>query len=215
MGDLRERARDLYKDGGTIRGIARELGVTPDRAHRWVTDLCIERRHARHALRDEARSLRAQGLKRREIAARLGVSAEQAGYLANYAYEARYSGGVKWTRDRVVEAMNSWATEHGRPPFSPEWCPPPRGSGWPSVSTVIRLFGSWNAAMEVAGFEARPSHIAIRPPARDCRGRTREEREALRARARGLRAEGATYQQIAEALGVHVHTAYSWVRTAA
>ena len=63
----------------------------------------------------------------------------------------------KWTRERIVVAMQAWAAERGRPPAADEW----RVSGlWehPSQGTVRNVFGSWSAAVVAAGFVPRPRH---------------------------------------------------------
>lgn len=60
----------------------------------------------------------------------------------------------KWTRERIVSALQAWALEHGRPPSGTDW----RVTGlWehPSTGTVLLKFGTWNAAMVAAGFQPR------------------------------------------------------------
>jgi len=57
--------------------------------------------------------------------------------------------------------MHAWADEHGRPPTLEEWR---RASArHPSAATVRRLFGTWNAALIAAGFEARPPGLPVVP----------------------------------------------------
>jgi endogenous inhibitor of DNA gyrase (YacG/DUF329 family) len=77
-----------------------------------------------------------------------------------------------WTRERVIEALQEWATMTGWLPSASEWNPASvqndarreallrfRATGhWPYTNTVLSVFGSWNAAMEAAGFEPRPMH---------------------------------------------------------
>jgi hypothetical protein len=73
----------------------------------------------------------------------------------------------------IVAAMQVWAEEYGEPPAVPDWAAAlARDLGdeerarryeamtdvWPSHSTVFREFGSWNAAVEAAGFTPRPAH---------------------------------------------------------
>lgn len=59
--------------------------------------------------------------------------------------------GVVWTRATIRQALFEWRFEHGRSPKAEEWraSEDPR---WPSTSTVIRLFGSWNKAIVSAGY---------------------------------------------------------------
>lgn len=56
-----------------------------------------------------------------------------------------------WTQERVIEAVQRWATEHGTPPSADEWtC---SGPYWPSKNTLLGKFGSWNAIIVAAGLE--------------------------------------------------------------
>lgn len=60
----------------------------------------------------------------------------------------------KWTRERIVAAIQAWAEKNGRPPAADEW----RVTGlWehPSQGTVLAKFGTWNAAVTAAGFAPR------------------------------------------------------------
>ena len=68
---------------------------------------------------------------------------------------------TRWPPPRVVERLQSWAHEHGRPPTLEEWRR--AGTRHPSAATVRRLFGSWNAALVAAGFEMRPPGVPVEP----------------------------------------------------
>lgn len=58
-----------------------------------------------------------------------------------------------WTRERIIVAFQEWADEHGRPPKAHEW---DKGTpSYPARVTAAAVFGSWNAAMEAAGFTPR------------------------------------------------------------
>jgi len=64
----------------------------------------------------------------------------------------------KWSRSLIIAAIERWALEHGEPPRSREWdC---IGEYWPSKGTVRMHFGSWNLAIEAAGFAPRHKRIA-------------------------------------------------------
>ncbi|MDQ3274644.1 MAG: hypothetical protein M3Q39_06325 [Actinomycetota bacterium] len=70
---------------------------------------------------------------------------------------------------RIVEAMRAWAERFGDPPTATDWNRGPsqrplnRASAmrkdetedeeWPSATSVVRVFGSWNAGISAAGFE--------------------------------------------------------------
>jgi hypothetical protein len=65
-----------------------------------------------------------------------------------------------WNEKRIVVSIRLWAVRHGRPPYLDEWrCAAP---GRPCVSTVKRRFGSWNSAIEAAGFAPRDRCATLR-----------------------------------------------------
>jgi hypothetical protein len=58
-----------------------------------------------------------------------------------------------WTRDEVIAAIFNWRYDTGDLPRSHEWAVQ---TCWrPSEKQVRRLFGSWNAAIEAAGYTPR------------------------------------------------------------
>jgi len=78
---------------------------------------------------------------------------------------------IVWGQERVVEKIREWADQFGEPPLAYEWhlagarhkCSPERlgeiegrldrfDGDVPSTSLVVLRFGSWNAAIEAAGF---------------------------------------------------------------
>jgi hypothetical protein len=55
-----------------------------------------------------------------------------------------------WTRETIIAAIRRWTEEHGSPPLIRDW--QPNGPDYaPSANPVIRLFGSWNEAIQAAG----------------------------------------------------------------
>jgi hypothetical protein len=63
-----------------------------------------------------------------------------------------------WTADRIRAEIRRWAREHdGEPPKLNEWRR--QSPRWtrerPSAKVVLARYGSWNAAIEAAGFEPR------------------------------------------------------------
>jgi hypothetical protein len=68
---------------------------------------------------------------------------------------------TRWPVSRVVERLQWWESEHGRPPTLEEWRR--AGPRHPSAATVRRLFGSWNAALVAAGFEMRRPGVPVEP----------------------------------------------------
>ena len=75
--------------------------------------------------------------------------------------------GEPFTEREIIDAIHTWQRLEGRPPAQADWRPSDHGAPrwehecprWPPATQVIRRFGSWNAALQAAGFD-RP-----RPPA--------------------------------------------------
>lgn len=75
-----------------------------------------------------------------------------------------------WSRERIIESIRDWTDRYGAPPAATDWYPKflrhpghrasaeRRLSGWakPPISTIQVRFGSFNAAIEAAGFAALP-----------------------------------------------------------
>jgi hypothetical protein len=79
-------------------------------------------------------------------------------------YAARVPRRVRWTRQRIVYALDLWHGRHLRPPSAREWWL--AGDDHPSSWTVIKTFGSWNAAIAAAGFRVRARGQARKRPQR-------------------------------------------------
>jgi len=62
--------------------------------------------------------------------------------------------GFRWTPETIVYAITLWYRQHSRPPFTSDW--DQAGENHPSRQTVARVFGSWNQAIDAAGFTPRP-----------------------------------------------------------
>jgi hypothetical protein len=57
-------------------------------------------------------------------------------------------GEVRWPREAIIEAIQDFVAEHGRPPYAKEWR---RASNErPTYETVWRCFGTWNEALMAA-----------------------------------------------------------------
>lgn len=169
----------------------------------------VARTRARAARVEKATSLRAEGLKLREIASEMGVAISTVdGWLNDplgerLATRKRSYGGTcedcgrptdgsngrdkaptrcrgcevaarehnkVWTREVLLSRIREWAVEYGEPPAIPDWSPSQArqlgneararrfesaNGRWPWPEAVIREFGSWNAAIEAAGFVPR------------------------------------------------------------
>jgi hypothetical protein len=60
---------------------------------------------------------------------------------------------VRWTRELIIYALDLHHRRHLRVPTKREW--EKAGEDHPSLMTVRRAFGSWNAAVTAAGLRAR------------------------------------------------------------
>jgi len=61
-----------------------------------------------------------------------------------------YGDRQHWTREKIIFAIQGWAREHGRRPIYADW--DYAGDGHPQAHTVVDHFGSWSAAIAIAGF---------------------------------------------------------------
>jgi hypothetical protein len=65
-----------------------------------------------------------------------------------------WSREVLWTPETVVAGIVRWVAEHdGELPTSTTWMR--KADGYPTTSSVIKVFGTWTAAIKAAGFEPR------------------------------------------------------------
>jgi len=62
---------------------------------------------------------------------------------------ARRGAHRRWTPERIAQAITAWQRAHGSPPTHSDW--QSSGESHPARSTVYRVMGSWDAALEAAG----------------------------------------------------------------
>lgn len=106
MGQAAEKARRLY-DGGRglgYKAIAKELGVSRDRARDWVRP---DRRRTLHARRARLRRLRGETKHRTETATRAIVVL----LWHDGATIKEIAARIGWTANSVGTAMNRWREE--------------------------------------------------------------------------------------------------------
>lgn len=89
--------------------------------------------------------------------------------------------GFRWRADTIVYAIELWHRRYTRAPSALEW--ERAGENHPSRQTVMRVFGSWNAAIEAAGF-APKRQGQNRPESRRARRRCPETGRFLPSEAR-------------------------------
>lgn len=76
------------------------------------------------------------------------------------------------TREAVCQAVYRWAYDHGRLPRWRDWMH--AAPGRPTADQVIRLFGSWNAAIVAAGYEPKVMYRTVEGYRKQAGHRVRE-----------------------------------------
>jgi hypothetical protein len=122
-----------------------------------------------------ALALRAAGESVRSIAEQLGVHVRTVqrnlaagtcsgcggpAVYGEYCRECAPRSAPAATREEIVAALRAWSAEYGAPPREPDWTNTsalwrdtwPR---WPGTTTVLRVFGAWNAALKAASLPTR------------------------------------------------------------
>jgi hypothetical protein len=61
----------------------------------------------------------------------------------------------RWDRDKIILALQTDAKRRGRAPTQLEWQKATPGRRRPTAKTVCAIFGSWSAAFDAAGLDAR------------------------------------------------------------
>ena len=157
--DEARAARRLPLDAGDdhlrVRALAPALFVLADRRR---VAACGRDNPVRH---DRAQRLRLVEQRRQSGRAASATTGEARKTGSPPVGSAAPEAVTRWPPPRVVERLQSWAHEHGRPPTLEEWRR--AGTRHPSAATVRRLFGSWNAALVAAGFEMRPPGVPVEP----------------------------------------------------
>lgn len=79
-----------------------------------------------------------------------------------------------WTRESCIEAVRAFVMKHGYQPVSRE---AQAAHGLPSFGVAVKLFGSWNALIEAAGYRPYPSRASVHGKAMAWRDRHRAAAE--------------------------------------
>jgi transposase len=181
---VRDRAVEAVARGATQREAARIAGVSPSAVARWVNPAYWEK------------SLRtAREWKQRQKGACIDCGAEThyAGHgrvVSERCADCGRAANRIWTRELVIEAIQRFAAERGRPPSSKDWNRKREDRGdYPSLGSVFGRafspFATWNEAIAAAGFQPRSPGE-----------RTSEGAESMRVAAQARRGGGARQREI-------------------
>jgi hypothetical protein len=146
---------ELRRNGASLRSIGDRYGVSRERI--------------RQIVHDHYPSVTQQVSEGREQARRERVICPDCGGVkaptAKKCRACKIANDTRWTRERIISAMQEYHRLHGTTPSCTAWNPSLarwRNSPeladkfysdgcWPSVQTVQIRFGSWNAAVDAAG----------------------------------------------------------------
>jgi hypothetical protein len=154
------RAQELRAQGLRLREIAAEMGYAVSTVQAWIKD------PDRSA--EIARKNSYSGACRDCGAATSGSNGP--GKAPERCHACASALRLEWSRQRIIESIRGWADRYGAPPAVTDWSPkmlrdPSRRNAaelrlsdgvWPNVSIIQRRFGSFNAAIEAAGFTPLP-----------------------------------------------------------
>lgn len=180
-------ARRLREQGQTLAQIGERYGVSHNTISTWLNDPDGTRMAARRAKSARACAGRCGVCGAQTHGSRGRINAPD--HCPTCSTEER----TTWTRDAIILAIQEWAAKYGEPPSSPDWndwqarnelhdeervrrYERERAAGTcPCHKTVHRVFGSWNAAIEAAGFQPRAAHGG---------GGNEQRRRSMRAKAK-------------------------------
>lgn len=159
------RATELRERGLTYAQIAERMGISLSYVGDLVTDpdrskdLARRRSYEQPCVDCGARTGGSEG---RRVEPRCAPCAHKLSTVKQ----------IVWTSEILIERIREWARIYGEPPATRDWS----ASGarqvhdeerarryeddpsWPAFKTVVYHFGSWNAAIEAAGFTPRAPH---------------------------------------------------------
>jgi hypothetical protein len=190
---LISEVRELRDSGLYWREVAERMGISLSYAEQLYSDPDGTRTRARKmrhtvACLDCGQPCNFDGSRARRSLRCLSCSTEHT------------KANAKWTRDAIIAVIQRWADLYGSQPAATDFNPSApshrgerarrfREGDYPVLAMVQHVFGSWNAAIEAAGFTPRTGYgIGISDARLD--------------RIRQMLAEGHSYHSIARAQGV-------------
>jgi len=154
---VRKRAQLMRDHGKTYRQIAKRFGVSETTVRRWL--------NPKYAALQAELSSRARS-RRTGTCERCGKTTHYSGrgptkvgrwchpcHNILWSTPERIAAQTVWTRERIIEAIQSYAATHGgEPPRSTEL----GGGDLPALTTLLKRFRTWNEAVAAAGLTPRP-----------------------------------------------------------
>lgn len=164
-------AKRMRADGKKLREIAEHFGCSVKTVHAWISDPDGAKTRAR---KDSYRGTCAD-CGEPTYGGNGPDHAPERCHGCSAAKRKRDGSDKVWTRGLILGVIQWWADEHGEPPGICDWNKNAAaqindtsratraarlvGDGVvPHSHTVIREFGSWNAAIAAAGFTPRANH---------------------------------------------------------
>ena len=184
---LKQVALDLRQEQGLgPKKIAARLGISVSTVSRWIyPDYNEKQKQAAREYKERNRGTC------QTCGAPTWIGSKTCrGCQAQKLHQDKY-----WTEERVIEAIQRWASQHGQPPGARDWVR--RGDHHPSMSAVYgphSPFPNWSDAVEAAGFP-RPAP-----------GWKKNDKRWDHQQAERLRNLGVSDRQIAKQLGISVGT---------
>lgn len=134
--------------GQPYKRIARDTGVPLTTVKRWLDPEFAQRQ----------RELSSAAKRKRKGSCACGASLayDNSGGVCT---RCRNAARRIWTRESIIDAIQRFASVHGRPPVATEWVRADKDNGYPATSNVGRStcnrsapFEQWADAIEAAGF---------------------------------------------------------------
>ncbi len=138
----------LRAAGLSVREICAEMGLCRSAVAAYFTDPDLEQQRARRAEYGRLHPCLSCG----------DPTDGSRGTIRSADYCERCVGDAQkvWTAERIIEAVQVWAAEHGRPPIVRDWARSSPDGRWPAATSTYDganpSFSSWSDVIEAAGF---------------------------------------------------------------
>jgi hypothetical protein len=133
--------RELKKKGLTGQQIAERLNLAPSTVSTYVSDPELAKQRTRR-----------RGYAGRCIDCGSATSGDRPGNPLARCPRCAHVMQLKWTRATIIEVLLRVAREEGRRPTAADFVSRPSARSLPALGTIQKRFGSFNTALEAAGF---------------------------------------------------------------